>query len=331
MRYLWVAAVGAAMAAGPVAAKEFKAKLKTDAPIYRNLPPPPPIIYPVAPPAPPILTIPSPPPPTYARPPSPRGNPGYWVTSNDYPSEALREEISGITGFRLAVGIDGRVSQCEIIASSGSALLDAATCALITRRARFNPARDGDGQPATGFYSNRIRWVIPVDLPPEPGTSSLSYQVGADGAVSDCRVKGPDGTDYSGELTCPQDDQFGEPYMDKTGKSAARRVAIRLVVTLASAPVDSPPKPPAPRRWVSSNELPVAGTSVTEAIVELDGTVSDCRIVKLTGPMAGSLELGANYCPKRYERGYAAANGQSVRTLLRMTETVVITPAAGKR
>lgn len=324
MRYLWVAAVGAALLAGPAVAKAPKLKV----PVPSEFPK----VLPVPPPAPPIIyTVPPPPPPTYARPPQPKGNPGYWVTSNDYPAEALREEISGITGFRIAVGIDGRVSQCEIIASSGSALLDATTCALITRRARFTPARDGDGQPAPGFYSNRIRWVIPIDLPPEPGTSTLSFVVNADGKVSDCRVKGPNGPDVSGELTCPDEDQFNQPFKDKAGKAVARRVSIRLVVTLASAPVDAPARAPAPRRWQSSNELPVAGTSVTEAIVETDGTVSDCRIVTLAGPKAGTLELGANYCPKRYERGYAAANGQSVRTLLRMTETVVITPVAGKR
>lgn len=328
MRYLWVAALGAGLAAGAAQAKAPKPKVPAPSEFSSTMPippPVPPIIYAAPPPPPP------PAPPTYARPPSPRGNPGYWVTENDYPAEALREEISGVAGFRLAVGIDGRVSGCEIISSSGSALLDTTTCTLITRRARFNPARDGNGQAAAGTYSNRIRWVIPVNLPPEPGTSNLSFVVDAKGALSDCQVNGPDGSDFSGELACPREDQFGEAYKDKAGKPVARRVSTRLVVTLASAPADSAPATPAPRRWVSSNDLPVAGTSVTEAIVETDGTVSDCRIVKLTGPMAGALEVGANYCPKRYERGYAAANGQSVRTLLRMTETVVITPVAGKR
>lgn len=307
MRYLWVAAVGMGLAATQVNA------MQTSLPVP---PPAPPIVFTAPPP---------PPPPTYARPPSPRGNPGFWVTQNDYPSEALREEISGVTGFRLAVGTDGRVSQCEILSSSGSSLLDATTCTLMTRRARFNPARGGDGQPTLGFYSNRIRWVIPVDLPPEPGTSTVSFTVDVKGRVSDCRVKGPNGPDVSGELSCPDEEQFGEPFKDKAGQPVEGQVSTKLVVTLASAPADVALRTPAPRSWRSSNELPVAGTSETEAIVETDGTVSACRMVKLSGAMAATYELGANYCPKRYERGYAAANGQAVRTLLRITETTTIT------
>jgi periplasmic protein TonB len=31
---------------------------------------------------------------------APRGNPGSWATTNDYPSRALREERAGTTGFR---------------------------------------------------------------------------------------------------------------------------------------------------------------------------------------------------------------------------------------
>jgi protein TonB len=57
---------------------------------------------------------------------------------------------------------DGRVADCTITSSSGSPDLDEATCANVTRRARFNPAM-ADGKPTTGSYSGRIRWVIPKD------------------------------------------------------------------------------------------------------------------------------------------------------------------------
>lgn len=93
----------------------------------------------------------------------PRGNPGSWATTNDYPSRALREERAGTTGFRVNVGPDGRVTDCQITSSSGHADLDEATCANVRRRARFTPATDGEGQPTSGTYSNRIRWVIPRD------------------------------------------------------------------------------------------------------------------------------------------------------------------------
>lgn len=121
---------------------------------------------PVPPPAPPpILAPPAAPPPPRFTPKSaaPRGNPGNWATTNDYPSRALREERAGTTGFRVAVSADGRVTSCTVTSSSGSPDLDEATCSNVSRRARFNPATDGDGNPTAGSYSGRIRWVIPKD------------------------------------------------------------------------------------------------------------------------------------------------------------------------
>ncbi|MGB3379153.1 MAG: energy transducer TonB [Allopontixanthobacter sediminis] len=127
----------------------------------------------IPPPAPPALRIPpapvGPPPPPPPPPPprvqpkgaEPRGNPANWATANDYPSRALREEREGTTGFRVNVGADGRVTNCSITRSSGHPDLDEATCRNITRRARFRPATDGNGDPTTDTYSNAIRWVIP--------------------------------------------------------------------------------------------------------------------------------------------------------------------------
>ena len=122
----------------------------------REAPPPPPIV--LAPP-------PSAPPPPRIQPKGavPKGNPGSWATTNDYPSRALREEREGTSSFRVSVGPDGRVTDCQITGSSGHADLDAATCDNVRRRARFAPATDGDGNPTTGSYSNRVRWVIPKD------------------------------------------------------------------------------------------------------------------------------------------------------------------------
>src|SRR3546814_3173248 len=79
---------------------------------------PPPVFTPtpVAAPPPP----PPPPPKQAAKPASPRGNPGTWVTPDDYPSRALREEREGTTGFKLAIDANGKVVDCQITSSSGS-------------------------------------------------------------------------------------------------------------------------------------------------------------------------------------------------------------------
>lgn len=97
--------------------------------------------------------------------PIPRGNPGNWANTNDYPSVALQREMEGTTGFRVTVSPDGRVTDCTIVSSSGSAELDAATCTNVSRRARFEPALDPQGNPTIGNYANRIRWQIPNTTP----------------------------------------------------------------------------------------------------------------------------------------------------------------------
>ena len=61
----------------------------------------------------------------------------------------------------VTVGADGRVSGCDIVRSSGYRGLDQATCRAVTRRARFRPATDGNGQNVAGSYSNSVRWQIP--------------------------------------------------------------------------------------------------------------------------------------------------------------------------
>lgn len=94
-------------------------------------------------------------------PPRPRGYPGNWANSNDYPSRALREEIEGVVRFVVQVDEAGRVASCSITGSSGSPDLDATTCSLMQRRARFTPATDVNGAPVPGSWSSSIRWEIP--------------------------------------------------------------------------------------------------------------------------------------------------------------------------
>ncbi|HEY0958107.1 MAG TPA: TonB family protein [Novosphingobium sp.] len=93
----------------------------------------------------------------------PRGNPGDWATTNDYPARDLREGNQGIAHFLLTIGADGRVQSCRITQSTGFSGLDDATCRNVSRRARFEAATDGTGASVSGTYSGSIRWVIPRD------------------------------------------------------------------------------------------------------------------------------------------------------------------------
>lgn len=78
-----------------------------------------------------------------------------WLSYDDYPAIAKREGRGGAVGFRLTVAPDGGVTACQTMSSSGHADLDAATCALLTRRARFEPSDAG------GFHESVIDWGLP--------------------------------------------------------------------------------------------------------------------------------------------------------------------------
>ncbi len=152
-------------AAPPIVAPPPKINVSNVSPPVTTVTTPPPPAPPVLVVAPPGPAAPPPPPPPKFTPKSaqPKGNPGNWATTNDYPTRALREEREGVTGFRVTVGTDGRATGCDVTSSSGSADLDQATCSNVMRRARFTPATDGEGNPTTGSYSSRVRWVIPKE------------------------------------------------------------------------------------------------------------------------------------------------------------------------
>lgn len=156
----------------------------TPPPPPKDAPPPPPIVAPppplniaiapppiqtvaVAPPPPPVIipraAPPAPPPPPKFQPknPQPKGRSGDWVTTDDYPSRALRQEEQGTTRFTLTVGADGKAQGCSITSSSGFPDLDEAACNNLMRRARFSPATDGEGNAVAGSYSSSVRWQIP--------------------------------------------------------------------------------------------------------------------------------------------------------------------------
>ena len=114
----------------------------------------PPVIHEAAPPPPPAK-------PSMAVGPKPKSNPQNWLSTDDYPSAAMRDGVQGVTAFRLEIGADGKPTSCSVTSSSGSALLDDTTCRLVMRRAKFAPAKDSEGNPMNSSYSSRTRWQIP--------------------------------------------------------------------------------------------------------------------------------------------------------------------------
>ncbi len=91
----------------------------------------------------------------------PRNDPARWLTDNDYRSSWARRELTGTARFRLEIAASGKVTDCTVTGSTGHSELDAATCALVTKRARFEPARGSNGEPVVGTYSSAVKWELP--------------------------------------------------------------------------------------------------------------------------------------------------------------------------
>lgn len=88
------------------------------------------------------------------------------IKDSDYPRSAGTAGVGGTVSVRYEVGVDGRVTDCEITRSSGFPDLDHTTCRLIVERFRFKPSRDPDGNPVSATIVQNHTWVI-HQLPPE--------------------------------------------------------------------------------------------------------------------------------------------------------------------
>jgi protein TonB len=142
---------------------------------------PPPLVQVNTPPPPTIQTVTAPPPPVYippvvAAPPPPappppphktqsaqsaKGDLRTLFSADDYPASAQAAGAEGTAEATLTIGTDGRVVACNITRSTGNSALDAATCNIIRRRAKYIPARDSNGNPTTDTVQTPpIRWQL---------------------------------------------------------------------------------------------------------------------------------------------------------------------------
>jgi TonB family protein len=177
--------------------------------------------------------------------PVPANDPATWVSINDYPREALEKHQEGAVGFSLEVGPAGYVQSCRITQSSGAPTLDAATCALVFVRARFDPVRES--ATPTSIYASRIRWSYPAKIE-DPARSQAAVElrgrirdgegasilyVDANGVITQCD-EGPRPYDnvLAGPDLCaifPVGSRYGAPTLFN-GKPVKRKVTLKLSV-----------------------------------------------------------------------------------------------------
>lgn len=76
------------------------------------------------------------------------------LTARDYSSASRRAWPSGRRVLVIFnVQLNGRATDCAVYQSIGVPNIDAETCALVTRKLRFRPARDAQGRPMVDKYA----------------------------------------------------------------------------------------------------------------------------------------------------------------------------------
>lgn len=80
------------------------------------------------------------------------------ITPRDYPRRLAKAGIGGTVGTHGVVGVNGRVTGCNIVRSSGVPELDALTCRLIEERFVYRPATDRYGRPVPDDVEIEWTW-----------------------------------------------------------------------------------------------------------------------------------------------------------------------------
>ena len=127
----------------------------------------------------------------------PIGNVGQWFGPQNYPAEAIRSARQGRVLAAIQVDAAGAATGCSIEESSGTTVLDQATCDIAMAHLRFDPATDHKGQPIASTYRLPVRWALPqnslpvIDVtagPPRDSLVEVEIAFDAGGAVLSCHA-----------------------------------------------------------------------------------------------------------------------------------------------
>ncbi|QGN55266.1 TonB family protein [Novosphingobium sp. Gsoil 351] len=83
------------------------------------------------------------------------------LRTKDFPRSGADERDGRFIIVRYVVGTDGRVGNCRVVQSSGSAEADTITCRLIEKRFRYRPAQTADGTPIADETGWKQWWWRP--------------------------------------------------------------------------------------------------------------------------------------------------------------------------
>ncbi|MEZ5655886.1 MAG: energy transducer TonB [Sphingobium sp.] len=225
---------------------------------------------------------------------TPRGNPGDWVVQDDYPEEALYTDIAGEVGFRLFLNTMGKVAFCEVIASSGFEILDNAACDVISMRASFKPARNGEGRPVADTWTSRLVWRIPEPAPQkfEEKHFVSVYSIDESGKLVSCSNRNIEDDILDWAAFCESGDSLDETVgLAMRGNSGKKVVQAEIATNLVLTEVGRD------RLLEGAESQKTVALLAWRFDVDASGAVKSCTMVRQRGDRA----LITDVCSSLYE------------------------------
>ena len=87
-----------------------------------------------------------------------------WMDDKDYPAAAMNKDQAGDVVARLGIDAKGKVTDCRVVATSGSKPLDEVTCKKALAKARFVPAVGANGRPTAAMRTVRAKFRLMTAL-----------------------------------------------------------------------------------------------------------------------------------------------------------------------
>ena len=205
------------------------------------------------------------------------------VSADDYPPEAQMADEQGTVDVLVKVDESGRVADCTVEGSSGSAALDVQTCRLFWLRAKFAPARNKAGKAVVSAYHRKITWRLEGEgMPVGHWASRFFMEFDANGAAN-CRAE------FEGVLKDRMKEEY--PEFDKGG---CKELFGELPVLAASqAAKGAPGTVVFEQKLIPGEQLPsipsdkISGKLLSQSLLHLeigaDGKLTKCGEVQSLG------------------------------------------------
>lgn len=83
-----------------------------------------------------------------------------WITSGDYPQNMLDRDEESVVNLRVQVDATGKVSNCTSLSHFNAPDFNRISCALVEKRAHFQPAELADGTKVPSYFLLNITFRI---------------------------------------------------------------------------------------------------------------------------------------------------------------------------